>query len=187
MDNKVKFGLSQVHIAFEKEDGWDTPIHIPGAVNLSLDASGDSSDFNADNIPYFTQYKNNGYTGDLEVALFPDEVLAKMLGWYIDESGKIVEDADGSAAKFALCFQVQGDAKAKRTVLYDCEISRPSKTAATTESNITPQTDTVNITVVPHYFNSIDKNVVSASCYQGDAEYDNFFGKIVEPSSEAAE
>lgn len=188
-DNKVKFGLSHVHVAFPSVDGesWETPIEIPGAVNLSLDASGDASDFYASNGKYFTQFKNNGYTGDLEVALFPDEILKEMLGWYVDEKGKLVEDADGTTKKFALMFQTEGDIKPKRTVLYDCEISRPSKTAATTESSITPETDTVSITVASKYFKDIDKNIVSASCYKGDEEYEGFFGKVVIPTAEASE
>ena len=53
--NKVKFGLSNVHIAkqIEGEDGaitYDEPFPIPGGVTLSLDASGDSNPFYADNI-----------------------------------------------------------------------------------------------------------------------------------------
>lgn len=185
--NKVKYGLSEVHIAFMTDEGWDTPISIPGAVNLELDAAGDKSEFYADNKPYFTQSKNNGYTGSLEVALFPDAVVAKITGSYVDANGKIVEDADGKPEKFALMAQVEGDEKARRIVWYEGEGARPSTSAATTESSITPQTDSIDVTFVPHKFDEIGKNVVKSYCYVGDTEYDDFFKSVVAPKAEEEE
>lgn len=187
MANKVKYGLSQVHIAFVKDGGWDTPIHIPGAVNIAIDPAGDSSDFYGDNGPYFVQVKNNGYTGTLEVALFPDEVLAEMLGWYKDENGAYIEDADGTPKRFALSCQVEGDEAARRIVWYECEVARPSTSAQTTEASITPQTDTVDITIIPRHFSKIDANVVRAWCYKGQEPYSTWFEKVFEPGSEAVD
>lgn len=187
MENKVKFGVSQLTIFPEKDngEGWDAPISIPGIVNIGLEPSGSAASFFAQNIPYFVQTKNNGYTGDMEVALFPDDVLVKLLGWYKDENGNYVEDSDGTTRKFALGYQVEGDVKARRVVLYDCEIARPSTSAQTTEDSITPQTDTVSITVVPKYFDELGKNVVRAWCYEGDASYGQFFTSVVEPGDVA--
>ena len=46
---KVKFGLSNCYIAKRTVTGdvvsYDTPVRFPGAVSLSLDPQGDSSDF----------------------------------------------------------------------------------------------------------------------------------------------
>ena len=51
MANKVKFGLSNCVMAPIKSDGtYDTPIAVPGAVNLSLEPQGDTNDFYADTI-----------------------------------------------------------------------------------------------------------------------------------------
>ena len=77
MSNKVKYNLKNVHAAkltTEVVEGvttysYATPRAIPGAVSLSLDAEGDSSPFYADGIVYFRTYANNGYSGDLEIAL----------------------------------------------------------------------------------------------------------------------
>lgn len=47
---------------------------------------------------------NNEYTGDLEMALVPDTILAEIIGWTVDTNGMLVEDADGIAKEFALLF-----------------------------------------------------------------------------------
>ena len=181
-DNKVKFGLKNVHIAYAAQSGWDTPIAIPGAVNLTLDAAGNQSDFYADDSKYYSQFKNDGYTGTLEMAIFPDEVKAVLLGWYSDEDG-IVEDADGVVKKFALMYEVNGDQQKRRFVDYECEISRPSVNAATTEDSNDPQTDTVNLTVVPHYFADLQKNIVSKSVKEDSDAYSSFFSAVLVPKA----
>lgn len=78
MADKVKFGIKNVHIAPMTDttaETYGTVIPIPGAVSLSLEAQGDTSDFYADNTKYFVSVANNGYSGDLEIANIPEEVL----------------------------------------------------------------------------------------------------------------
>ena len=84
MSNKIKYNLKNVHAAImtHTEDGgysYETPVPIPGAVNLSLDAEGDTSPFYADGVVYFRAVSNNGYSGDLEIALVPDWFREKIL------------------------------------------------------------------------------------------------------------
>ena len=77
MANKIKYNLKNVHAAklTKGPDGaykYEVPKAIPGAVSISLDAEGDSSPFYADGIVYFRSTSNNGYSGDLEIALIPE-------------------------------------------------------------------------------------------------------------------
>ena len=41
-------------------------------MSISLDAEGETSPFYADGIVYFRSVTNNGYSGDLEIALIPE-------------------------------------------------------------------------------------------------------------------
>ena len=81
--NKVKYNLKNVHVAVltKTTEGYSyaTPKHIPGAVSLSLDPEGDSNPFYADGIVYFRSTSNNGYSGDLEMALIPEWFFTDVL------------------------------------------------------------------------------------------------------------
>ena len=113
-ENTVKFGFSNVYIAFQTDNGFATPIAIPGGVNVALDLDGSDTTFYADNGKHWVYFKNNGYTGTMEVANFPQAVLNEALGWYVDVNGNSIEDADGKQKKFALLFQVDGDKENNR-------------------------------------------------------------------------
>ena len=88
--NKVKFGLKNCHYAKATLNPttnavtFATPVAIPGAVNLSLDPEGDTEPFYADDMVYYTTTANNGYSGDLEIALLPDSFRKDILAKYGD-------------------------------------------------------------------------------------------------------
>ena len=82
--NKVKYNLKNVHAAkmTVTEEGaftYAAPQAIPGAVSISLDAEGETSPFYADGIVYFRSTTNNGYSGDLEIALIPEWFRTEIL------------------------------------------------------------------------------------------------------------
>lgn len=187
MANKVRFGLKNVHVAFRLPDAlgvptWDTPIAIPGAIGFKPSAEGDSMKQFADNGPYFTATTNNGYTADLEMALIPDEVVAKMLNYITDDAGGLVEDADALPAAFALMFQVEGDVSARKTVYYECTAARPEREEKTKEASIAPGSDVLKLTIVPIEVAGVNtpKATLELSA-TNQTEYDAFFDAVYVP------
>lgn len=187
MDNKIIFGLENVHVAFRNTTGYDAPTHVPGAVNLGLTPEGDTTNFYADNIEYFTATSNNGYAGDLEMALVPDSILAEMLGWETDENGMLVEIADGVQKEFALLFEVKGNKKNKRYVYYNCKASRPNEDHATRTETIEPTTQALSIAISPTSIGGklIVKGGLELSATNTSA-YNAFYTDVLEPNFAAA-
>ena len=158
MGNKVKYNLKNVHAAKMTETvtagvstfTYATPKAIPGAVSISLDAEGESNPFYADGIVYFRTVTNNGYSGDLEIALIPEWFRTEILQETLDPKGVLMESSGvGESVKFALLFEFDGDVNAIRHVLYNCTASRPSIESETKEDTIEPGTETLSITADP--------------------------------------
>lgn len=190
-NNKVKYGLKNVHyaVATIADDGTATfaaPVAIPGAVNLSLEQQGDVNKFRADNSNYFVSRGNEGYEGDLEMALIPDNFKKDCLGFVEDSSGVLVEDAEAEAAPFALLFEFDGDKHKTRHVMYNCVASRPSVGSQTTEPTIEPVTESMTITSSSVYNAGLAKNVVKASCKEGNTQYSKWFEAVYQPTAKKA-
>ena len=149
--DKVKFGIKNVHIFPQLTDAptFGPVIDVPGAVSLSLDAQGDISKFYADNIVYYQTSANNGYEGDLEVALIPDEVFEKIFNYVKDEANVYTENASKNVVPFAMTFEEEGDQAGTKFVLYNCTATRPSRSLATVEDSKEPTTQTLSISAAP--------------------------------------
>ncbi len=186
--NKVKFGLSNVHIAkiteTEGKITYGTPFAMPGAVGLNADPEGDTTPFYADNIKYYIATSNQGYSGDLEIAITPEQFLIEILGQMKDKNGALFENADDVTARFALMGEIEGDAKKRRFVYFDCTATRPKTENKTKEESTDPQTDTISITMSPRSTDKAIKAVIEPS-EQNKAVYDTFFKKVYEKDATA--
>ena len=174
MANKIKYGLESVYYAVLTSGSYGTPVSIPGAVNLSMTAQGTSEKFYADNIPYMVVETNDGYQGDLEVAILDDTARAALLGEIVDENGVQVEHADAVPATFALLYQIQGDEANRRYALYNCTLSRPPLSAKTRANTQTPDTDVLTINAIPRVIDgkkcvkgSIELATATTTVYNG--------------------
>lgn len=152
-ENKVQFGLKSVYYAVLTPAAtpggvptYSTPVALPGAVTLTLDPVGEVSPFYADNITYYTSVANNGYSGDLEIAMIPDAMLADVWGIEADDAGVIVENSNTQPKSFALLYQIDGDQNNRLYCLYNCSATRPGIGSTTITETKEPQTQSVSIT-----------------------------------------
>lgn len=153
-ENKVRFGLKNVHYAILTEgsdNAWAAPVAVPGAVSLTLDANVASSDFYADNVTYYKTFANNGYTGSLEMARIPDQMLQDIWGMTQDATSKVIYEKTGVQPKpFALLFQVDGDQDNELNVLYRVlPSSKPAAGSQTTEESAEPVTQSFDLSALP--------------------------------------
>ena len=188
MSNKIKYGLKNVHAAIQTEtDGvyaYATPTAIPGAVSLSLEAQGEASPFYADDCEYYVSAGNNGYSGDLEIALIPEWFRTDILQETKDSNGVLVETSDGKqAVKFALLFEFAGDVKAVRHVMYNCTVARPAVGSQTKEENIEPQTESLTITSKPRTDGLVKSKTGDTTA---TATYEGWYTDVYVPAIETA-
>lgn len=187
MANKIKYGLQNVYYAKAVTTtggvlSYSAPEPLIGGVSLSMSISGQTNTFYADNIAFWTSNANNGYEGDLELALIPDKFRTDILGETLDAKGMYVERSTDTQNEFALLFQFEGDEHATRHCLYRCVASRPEVSGSTKEDSIEPQTETITITAMPR----INDSVVKARCpytASTSSSYYTWFNAVVEPTA----
>ena len=165
-NNKVKFGLSHVMYALVTESVATTGSQsgqvvteygdlkaLAGAVSMSMSSSASKSVFRADNSDYYISYGEGGFTGSLEVARVNETFLKDVLGYKEDDDNILVQDSAAfqQTQYFALVFEFSGDQGAQKHCLYKCSADPIDLASQTTgEGGSTdPQTETLNITVVP--------------------------------------
>jgi phi13 family phage major tail protein len=161
-ENKVSFGLTNVHYATVTYTGdtpaYGTPTRIPGGVELTLDPKGETTDFYADNILYYSATANQGYEGALTIAEIPDSFKVEVLNEAIDDISKVItENSNAKPATIALMFEFDGDINATRHVLYHCTVARPPLGSTTKTEATEPNTKELSLVAAPRPSDGIVK------------------------------
>lgn len=176
--NKVHYDLQNVFVAPLTLDDSDiptfgTPKRLYGAVGMDLSAKGDTTILRADGVNYYVNTSNQGYQGDLTLAMVPDWFRAEYLGQNISDKDKVlVENAKTDQPKpFALLYEFQGDVHARRHVLYNTLATRPSVAGENKDNQREPDTEALTLTASP-----LPDGAVKASTTEEtpDAVYNNW-------------
>lgn len=175
-ENKVVFGVSNLHfgtytINDQNEVVLGTPYHLPGTVNISLDAESEQNTFYADNVQYWVGYSDNGYTGTIENANFTDEFKTQFLNYVAPTGGGIAQIKGRQNKIVYIAFQAEGDKEARRMILYNVSLGAISREYATTEDTTEPQTATLDFTVS----GDNETGIIRASYKPADTAYATLF------------
>ena len=188
--NKVKFNIKNVHYAKLNKNAetgavtFATPVALPGAVSLSMDPNGEPSVFYADGYAYYTISNNQGYEGDLELAMVPDSFRTDILKESLDSNNVLVEDATAETEPFALLFEFDGDKNAIRHVLYNCTAARPTIESSTNEDEIEVKTETLSIKAAPLSGGYVKARTSDTTT---QAAYDAWYEPVYMPTSAGGE
>lgn len=155
-ENKVHYDLTNVHVApvtFDEtthEATFGAPVPLPGAISMDLSAQGNMTKLRADSMDYYRTYSNNGYSGNLNLAMVPDWFREAHLGDTISAKDKVlVENANGENKPFALLYEFLGDSAHRRHVLYNCVANRPNIKAENKDNQRDADTESLALTSMP--------------------------------------
>lgn len=186
--DKIVFGLNELYYAVATEsageDGsitttYGTPKRWNGAVNISFSAEGQNDNFYADDMAYAALQSNSGYSGSLEVALIPDEVLVDVFGFTSPEQdGGVLENSDAKSKYVALMFSIDGDAQGRRMVFYRVKLARPAVEASTKTDSVEVKTQSCDLMATPRP----DDHNIKWHCSKDDAGYADFFTSVKVPA-----
>lgn len=151
---KVLYGIKNVYASKLTEDeqgnvSYGTPFKLEGATGFSPAPQGDTATFYADNRIYYKKAVNNGYEGDLTLAVLPETFLTQIQGRRVDSNGAVIENSSDVQSRFALIFEADGDPKARRYVYYDCTANRATREFSTTEDSLSVGTESLTISIAP--------------------------------------
>lgn len=176
MANKVMFGVSNLHVGLYNVSTsgsvtLGTPYALPGTVKISMEPQSDENKFYADNVTYWSCYSDNGYEGEIENALFPDDFKTKFMNYKALADGGIAQVKGEQNKKVYIAFQSEGDDKARRGIFYNVTLGQITREYSTTEDSIEPATATLPFTV-----NGDNKTgIVRAAYTSGSSVYTTIF------------
>lgn len=175
MANKVLMGFSDLYVGtYTVTNGTVTlgnPYHQAGAVGFAPEPQGDENTFYADNVGYYTSYSGGTRQGDLEVAMFDDAFKTQFLGYRETADGGLAEIKNATKPSIYAMWEVQGDAEARRVIMYNGTLGDINREYSTLEDTKEPVTETLPATFVGDNATGI----TIAQYKPGDAGYDTLF------------
>ena len=176
-NNKITFGLRNVHYALANQDNngnwsFDTPVALPGAQEFSSEVVGGSTNIYADDTLYASLIQNAGRTLTVKFTEIPDHFKTAVLGYKTLDDGNLVEVANAPVVTFALGFEIQGDAKARKVWYYLCNVTPIAEATKSKSDSVEANSVTLNITARPIEVG--DVLVTGRTCYKDQANYTNY-------------
>lgn len=177
-NNKVTYGLKNVYYSVATESGngewtYKTPVRLPGAQEFTNDIIGGSTNVNADDTTIATLNSLSGRTLTLKLTELTDEFKTDILGYKKLANGNLVEITNAESVTFALGFEIQGDAKARRVWFYLCSVTPINESSKSKTDSVEVNAITLNITARPIAIDDSNYTTHVTATF-GDSNYETF-------------
>lgn len=181
--NKVEFGTSNFHIGIYELDEHGAAklgpsMAVPGMRALSLDADSEESKFFADDVVYYSDFNDNGMTGELNMALFPDAFKTAFLNFKEMADGGIAQIKGGISKKVYFAFEGKGDKNRRRHIFFNASLGAIKREHKTIEEGKEVEEETLPITVT----GDNKTGVIKISYAEGDTGYETVFSAPTIPA-----
>lgn len=186
--NKVEFGISKLHVGTYdvNQEGQVTlgePYHQRGSVSLTLDPEEETTEFVADNIVYFSEISDSGFSGSIQVAKFSDDFKTKFMGYKKLADGGIAKVKGAVKPNVYIAFQAEGDKQSRKVILYNVSLGGITKEHTTIKKAKEPNAESVKISAV----GDIATGIVQTTYNPDDAGYATVFKNPTAPTLEGAQ
>lgn len=195
------FGVRNSHFAIctdEEKLTYETPVHVAGTVEISMEPSVETGTSHADNEVWLEEQQDNGGSGtmsfyDTEGTPELRQLIADLVGFEILADGRTNLKANKKPKKFAFMCEQPGHALGRRRCLLMCQFSKPSNT-------MTTNSDAPEITQLDYPFTwkpvvptggKPDDRTSGYDSFSDLADYETFFDAVeldglLEPKTESA-
>lgn len=173
MANKVLYNFKNVHYALVSVDAqgvlsFSTPKRLLGTVDFSMELEQSSEPIYSEGLVYHVLQSTSGYKGELTLHNISEDFEAEVLGLKKDSKNVMYEDLNIHPKEFALLFEISGDAKAVRHVMYRIQASKPKLEYKTT----TDKADITNVKL--NYVGLADENGIGRVKTNDDTDTDTY-------------
>lgn len=133
------FGVRNSHFAVCKDEEaltYETPVHVAGTVEISMETSVENGTSHADNEVWLEEEQDNGGSGTMsfyDTESTPDlrKLIADLVGFEVMDDGRVNMKANKKGKYFAFMCEQPGHALGRRRCLLMCKLSKPSQTMTT--------------------------------------------------------
>lgn len=189
------FGVKNAHFAPVKDEDqltYETPVHVAGTVQISMETSVESATSYADNEPWIEAQQDNGGSGTmsfLDTESTPElrALIARLVGYTIAADGRTILSADKKPEPFAFMCEQPGHVSGRKRCLLMCQLSKPKLDMSTNQNS--PE-----ITQLDYPFTwkpvTLPESKIRTSGYDsftGLADYEDFFKAVNIALAEKAE
>lgn len=151
-DKKIPIGFDRLYYAImsdEKNESYDFPVRLPGAISLNVAPSVNVTNLAADDITYDTISSQGPTTVGLGVAEIPTVDYAAILGHSIDANGGLVEKTTDIAPYVALLYRRKmANGKYRYVVLHKGRFQPPTEDIQTKGETVVYQTPSITATFI---------------------------------------